>query len=660
MTRGPNEPPVEPFRADLLHRKALRDSAVRRGLLAASVGLVMLIGAGVAHFWSANLKDLPEIPANARAMADLGREPGVTVLDRQGQVIAERGARFGTRVALSDLPPWVPDAFLAAEDRRFYQHGGLDWQAVGRATMVNLRAGRSVEGASTLTQQLARNLFLSRERTFKRKVQEAILAIRLEHALSKDQILELYLNRVYLGEGAYGVDAAARAYFGKPARALTPAEAAVLAALPKAPSLINPVRDEAAALRRARLVLTRMKAEGWIDDARYRLALRQRLTLAQPREKGDFGWIADMAARAAREAVDKNARSLGRDLIVQTTLDPGLQASAARTLRDTLRSRPETRGAQGAIVVLGREGEILALVGGRRWTPGGFNRATQARRQPGSAFKPFVFAAALDAGVGPDASIDATPVAFGPRTVSDAGSGGAASLTLTQAMARSSNAVAVRLAREAGPERVARLAERFGLDPLPRRPGLSVALGAYETSPLKLAAGYQTFQTGGLATPPVLVTEVASTGGEVLWRAPRRERARVYDPLRAAEVTRMMSAVIASGTGRSADFGRPAAGKTGTSQGGRDAWFAGFTPERVAVVWVGRDDNAAVEGLEGGGASAEIWRRVMQTAHARLPGGGFEAAPDDAAEAARAERLRLFYDDLAAAFARTAALEGAR
>ena len=618
------EPPTTPeapehgtFRADLLHQKAARLNRLTRILIAAGVAVALVLAAGAAHAWRYFLGDLPEIPATER-LATLNRAPGMTFLDRNGRLLATRGPKYGLKTSLSDLPPHVSRAFLAAEDRRFDQHGAVDWRAVVRALRANAAAGRTVEGASTLTQQLTRDLFLDRDRSLKRKVQEVLLAERLYDRLGSRGVLELYLNRVYLGAGAYGIDAAARTYFGKPARALTLAEAALLAGLPQSPARLDPTRNLEGARRRGRLVLNRMAAEGWVTPAQAAVAARQRITIQPRRSEGDLAWAIDLAAEQAR------ARAPGRtDLVVRLSLDPALQAAAARALRETLDGEGRRLGAQqGAVVLLAADGGIRGLVGGRDWSQTQFNRAVQARRQPGSAFKPFVWAAALEAGVAADGRVSTDRIAFAPYSPDDPARGG--DLDLEEALVRSSNAAAVRLARDAGTERVAEVARRFGVEMTPpRRPGLSIALGAYETTLLSLTAAYQPFQQGGRRQLPWLVDEVSGSDGRTIWRREPTPPLAVYDAAKAGALLRMMTGVVERGTGKRAAFGRPAAGKTGTSQHNKDAWFIGFTPDWLAGVWIGNDDGSPTRGVEGGTLPADVWRKLMIAAHQGLPARDF-------------------------------------
>ncbi len=673
MTETPDTPDspdpddfgAETFRADLLHQRQSRFSKGSRILIAIGVSLLLLTMAGAAAAWRYFMFDLPAVPSMA-SLASLKRAPGMTFLDRNGALIATRGPKYGLKVALRDLPAYVPRAFLAAEDRRFYEHDAVDWRAIARATRSNLGAGRTVEGASTISQQLARDLFLGPQRTMKRKVQEIVLAGDLYKKLGRDGVLELYLNRVYLGENAYGVDAAARTYFGKPAKALTLAEAAVLAGLPQAPSTLDPTDNAAAALRRGRLVLNRMAAEGWITPAQAAEAARQPVVLVQPRPEGDFGWVLDQAVRDINASEIRNVVGTEADLVVRLTVDPALQTAAAQALRETLDGEGRSRNAsQGAIVVLAPDGSIRALVGGRDRRTDRFNLATQAQRQPGSAFKPFVWAAALEAGVGAESEVSTQRVAFGAVTEDGPARAG---LSLTEALAQSNNNVAQRLAREAGLARVAALARRFGVSSAPQNPHLSIALGAYETNLLELTAAYQPFQQGGRRSGSHLVDEVLGSDGRVIWARTPTPASVVYDSSRAGAMVRMMTAVIDHGTGRRAAFGRPAAGKTGTSQKNRDAWFVGFTPDWLAGVWIGNKDNRPMRGVEGGTLPAEVWRKVMLAAHGDLPARDFAAANAEGviapgaadpaapgqADAVSASNRDSFYRTLAAEFDRAA------
>ena len=639
-------PPSQTIRADLSHERAQR----RRAWIAAGATALVaaLLAAGLigVWVWRLALADLPPVPDRAGLWA-LNQPPSIMFEDKDGQVIGWRGPGRGEVPSLGDLPPYVARAFLAAEDRRFYDHGGVDAIGVARAAWADLKARRIVEGGSTITQQIARTLFLSPDQTLRRKVQEAVLAMRIEQRMSKDEILRLYLNRIYFGAGAYGIEAAARTYFGKPARGLSLSEAALLAALPKAPTRLDPTNDFQAALERSRLVLERMRKAGWISAEQLAAARADAPKLA-PDAPGEaaFGYVLDFAAPRARELAP------GRpDLVVRLSVDPALQREAAAAIREAAAANADRGATQGALVALGPEGAILALVGGVDHRDSVFNRAVQAKRQPGSAFKPFVYAAGLEAGLTPQTVRDDAPVWFDGWSPRNAGGGYAGKVTLTDAFARSINTVAAQVAKEAGPDRVAALARRFGLGDIPAHPRLSVALGAYETNLLDLTEGYQVFQQGGRRSLPWLIESVSGADGRLLYRRAASAPAQVYPEGLNGQMVAMMQAVIEHGTGRRAAFGRPAAGKTGTNQDNRDAWFVGFTPDVVAGVWIGDDQARPMRGVNGGDLAAETWRRFMVKAHQGLPPRGFgtpATAPDDGGE------RRAFYRELAADFARTA------
>jgi penicillin-binding protein 1A len=643
-----DQPPT--FRADLPRpRRGLGRRA--RLLIALAVTLVLALVLAAVFVKTAYLSDLPQTPT-ANALWSLNRAPGVTFLDRYGAKIATRGPRNGARVRLSELPAYVPRAFLAAEDRRFYLHGPVDVIGSARAAFANARAGQVVQGGSTLTQQLAKSLFLTPDQTLKRKVQEAALAFRLSQMMSRDQILELYLNRVFFGASAYGIEAASEIYFGKPARSLTLPEAALLAALPKAPSRLSPVNDMPAALGRSHMILQQMLQEGWISTDQERAALKSPPQLApEPSEDDDFGYVLDLAQSQAAKLSGGKAP----DLVVQLTIDPMLQTSAAEIVRRVMETDGVRAGArQAALAALAQDGAVRALVGGLDHRFSRFDRAVQAQRQPGSAFKPFVYAAALEAGVKPSDVRSDSPVQLGPWSPSNYGGGYKGKVTVQQALAQSINTVAVRLAQEVGPEKVSELAARFGVDSIPVHPGLSVALGAYETNLLQLTSGYQVFQQQGRRSPAYLISRITTSSGDVLYGGPASPPEQVFDPARDGDMVRMLEGVIEHGTGAHAGFGRPAAGKTGTSQTWRDAWFVGFTPDWVCGVWVGNDDDRPMNKVTGADLPADIWRRFMMVAHQGLPsrdfpwlGGSVGGAPAPVQAGERA----AFYQTLSADFA---------
>jgi len=567
-------------------------------------------------------------------------------------VVGQRGPLHGPPLTLKALPPYVPRAFLAAEDRRFYTHPGVDVFGALRAAAADLKSrGRSLQGGSTITQQIARTLFLTSDQTLKRKVQEAALAFRIEHLLTKDEILELYLNRIYFGDGAYGLEAASQVYFAKPAPALTLSEAALLAALPKAPTQLSPTNDLSAALARSRLVLAAMEQAGWITPAERAFALAHPPAVAgEPRSEGDFGYVLDLAGREA-QAVN---RTRTPDLVVRLTIDAELQTAAADAVRAAVVSGKARGVTQGALVALAPDGGVLALVGGVDHRASPFDRATQALRQPGSAFKPLVYAAALEKGLLPSDVRPDAPIRIGSWRPENADGVYVGPVTLSDAFARSINTVAVRVAEEAGPEAVGALARRFGLVNIPAKPSAAIALGAYETTLLDLSSAYAVFQNGGRRCEPYLISSISNARGDVLFARNPVPPPRIYDPVKAGEMVEMMQGVVTHGTGVKAALDRPAAGKTGTSQTYKDAWFIGFTPDLLAGVWLGDDRDRPMRGVMGGGLPAEAWRRFMMAAEKGAPPRAFDLVappPDPEKEEAR----RDFYGALADAFDQTLA-----
>ena len=606
---------------DLQHGSRRHLGRLARAGLALLVAVLLLAGIGGLWIWRLAFADLPAIPDRA-ALWSLNRPPGVTFQDKDGRVIAIRGSRNGQTVSLAELPAYAPDAFLAAEDRRFYSHHGLDLTGIGRAMRANLGARRVVQGGSTITQQVVRNIFLSPDQTLKRKVQEAILAWSLERRLSKTDILELYLNRIYFGDGAYGLEAASETYFGKPASKLSLPEAALLAALPKAPSRLDPANDLDDAVDRSKVILGEMRQDGWITAAQQADATAHPPTLAPEKPvEGDFGYILDLAASRARDLAQNRAP----DLVVRLTVDPRLQAVASRVVRDGVDEGKALGATQAALVALAPDGAIRALVGGRDHRDSPYDRATQAMRQPGSSFKPFVYAAALEAGVKPSDMRTDSPVRFGGWSPANYGGHFSGSVSVADALARSINTIAVRLAHQVGARKVAEMAERFGLSMIPPQPDLSVALGAYEVDLLDLTSAYQVFQQDGKRVDPYLISVITNAHGDVLYQHPQTAPRQVFDPEKNRLMVKMMQGVVDHGTGKRAGIGRPAAGKTGTSQNWRDAWFVGFTPDWVAGVWVGNDRSRPMAKVAGGELPSEMWRRFMLEAEQGLPVTDFPA-----------------------------------
>jgi penicillin-binding protein 1A len=550
------------------------------------------------------------------------RPPSVLILGETGTTLATRGDMGGAAVPIGELPDYVPKAFIAIEDRRFYSHHGVDPLGIARALVHDVLRRGSAQGGSTLTQQLAKNLFLTQERTVSRKLQEVVLALWLEHKFSKKEILELYLNRVYFGAGAYGVEGASQRYFGKSARKLTLPEAAMLAGLVQSPSRLAPSHNPDGAERRAAVVVADMAEQGMISADAAKLALAHPARAMQTAGAGSVNYVADWVM----DAVDDLIGKFDTDIVVQTTIDPALQSAAEQALVETLNAKGEKLNiGQGALVSMTPDGVVRALVGGRNYGDSQFNRAIDAKRQPGSSFKPFVYLTALERGLTPDSVRDDAPISvkgWKPENFEHEYMG---PVTLTQALANSLNTVSVRLTLEEGPEAVVRTAYRLGITSM-LAPNASIALGTSEVSPLEMVTAYATFANGGLAVSPHVVERIKSADGKILYDRTQQPLGRIVDPRYVGMMNTMMQQVLISGTARSASLpGWQAAGKTGTSQDFRDAWFIGFTSHLVTGIWLGNDDNTPTKRAVGGGVPVEIWSRYMRVAHqgitpAPLPG----------------------------------------
>jgi len=583
----------------------------------AAIGLLVWIGAHLPPIQSL------EIPK---------RPPSVLILGLNGATLATRGDMGGAEVPLRELPDYVPKAFVAIEDRRFYSHHGIDPWGILRAGVRDVLHRGATQGGSTLTQQLAKNLFLTQERTVTRKLQEAVLALWLEHKFSKAQILELYLNRVYFGSGAYGIEAAAQRYFGKSARKLTLPEAAMLAGLVQAPSRLAPSRNPDGAERRAGMVIAAMADLKMIGDEAAKRALITPARAIKPSGGGSVNYVADWVM----DAVDDLIGHVDHDIVVETSIDPTLQAAAEQSLDDVLALKGDKLNVgEGALVAMTPDGVVRALVGGRNYAESQFNRAIAARRQPGSAFKPFVYLTALEHGLTPDTVREDKPISvqgWRPENFEHEYLG---PVTLTQALANSLNTVSVRLTMEVGPAAVVRTAYRLGIESK-LEPNASIALGTSEVSVIELVSAYATFANGGLAVAPHVVERIRSTDGKTLYTRATQALGRIVDPRTIGMMNTMMRETLTSGTARRADLpGWLAAGKTGTSQDFRDAWFIGYTSRLVTGVWLGNDDSSPTKKAVGGGLPVEIWSRFMRTAHqgiapSALPGlneGGWFTPP---------------------------------
>jgi penicillin-binding protein 1A len=639
----PDDEEDEPRRAP---KKKKRKSKRKRGsILNRLVYWVLMLGVWgavgvsiVVAYYAAQLPPIDQLTIPKRP-------PNIAILAADGTLLANRGDTGGAAVPLAELPPYLSKAFVAIEDRRFYDHWGIDPIGILRALVRDAIGHGGMEGGSTLTQQLAKNLFLTQERTLPRKIQEAILAVWLEHKYSKDQILDLYLNRVYFGAGAFGVEAAAQKYFGHSAREVSLAEAAMLAGLMKAPSRYAPNHNLAAATERAGEVIQAMREQGFITRPMAELALAEPAKPTKPKAGGTINYVADYVM----DQLDDLVGPVDEDIAVHTTISASLQTAAEKALRDTLAAKGAHYDvSQGALVALDPDGALRALVGGRDYVESQFDRATAAKRQPGSSFKPFVYLTALEHGLTPDTIRNDAPINLRGWRPEDYEHRYMGPVTLTTALAQSLNTVAVRLALEVGPANVARTARRLGItSALDVNP--TIALGTSAVTPLELVSAYVPFANGGIAVTPYVVAKITTAGGHLLYLHQSATGSRVIAPEYVAMMNRMMAETLATGTARRVDLpGWPAAGKTGTSQDFRDAWFVGYTSHMVCGVWLGNDDNSPTKRASGGSLPVVIWSRFMQVAHADIApaplNGGVWIAPAAPANVPIASAILNFFN----------------
>ncbi len=625
-----------------------RSLSFKRFLLVSAAALAVLGAAAFAWVWFA-----PCWAGGCAPLDDLAayQAEGSELLDVEGEAFGTLATVNRRIVSIDSLPEHLPQAFLAVEDQRFYDHGGLDFRRLAGALLSNVRAGGVAEGGSTVTQQLARNLFPEwlpyQERSLRRKLMEARVARQIEQTFSKNKILELYLNHIYLGEGAYGVEAAARTYFGKPAAEVDLVEAALLGGLPKAPSQINPVADPEAARERRDLVLSQMAEAGYITASEAESARGEPIRLAEAQgeaEEPRGSYFVERVRQEMEQIVGSRFYTAG--LKIHTTLDPTAQRAAEEELARQLdaveagrfgtfrhETYPEAKGVsaetgetpylQGAVVLMeAASGEVRALVGGRDFSDSKFDRATQALRQPGSAFKPFVYAAALERYGSPAHVAEDAPIrmvldggrVWEPKNYTGRYDG---PMTLREALARSKNTVTVRVAQDIGMGAVIGVARDLGItteiQDVP-----SAALGAASVKPMEMVRAYAALANGGTRVEPHLIRRVVDRHGQIVWEAsPRRDR--VLDPAVTFVLTSMLQDVVNRGTGsaaRSAGFRGAAAGKTGTTNDAADVWFVGYTPELVGGIWLGLDDpRTIVRGASGGTLAAPVWGRIMARVH---------------------------------------------
>lgn len=597
----------------------------------AIVFLVMLTGIGCG-FLTASMNTKSDLADDIRPPASS------LVYDSDGNEIATiHAAENRMPVKLDQVPQNLQDAFVAVEDNRFYDHIGVDPRGIARAIWANLRGRTVSEGGSTITQQLAKNAYLTQDRTLKRKIQEVFLALRLEHQYTKSEILELYLNQIYFGQGAYGVQAAARTYFGKDVEDLTLNECAMLAGIPKSPNYYSPLNNLQAAQERKATVLDQMVKYGYLDSATAEKTKQEKPDLVKPDpakdDKGEASYFVDYVTQ---KLIDKyGADAVYKDgLQVYTTIDMDMQRAAEKAMKGLPSGRKDSNGVvqpQGALVALDpHTGYVKAMVGGRGTDQ--FNRATMAERQPGSAFKPFVFAAALENKFSPSTVINDSPIKIGdwePQNDEHTFSG---AVTMRQVAQHSMNVPTVKIAQKLGIEKVLYYAQEMGISTLvmdgPHNDkNLASALGGLTkgVTPLELTSAYGTFANKGVHVDPVVIVKVLDRNGKVIDEA-NPEQHNVISESSAADLTSMLQDVIRAGTGRRASIGRPAAGKTGTTSDYHDAWFVGYTPDLVASVWIGNDDNTSLGGIYGGTVPATIWKNFMTEALKGTPAKDFDGS----------------------------------
>ncbi len=571
------------------------------------VGLVVWVGAHLPPIQSL------EVPK---------RPPSIQIAGIDGRILAVRGDS-GVSAKIRDLPKYVPQAFIAIEDRRFHSHFGVDPIGITRAAVTNILHRGVSQGGSTLTQQLAKNLFLTQERTFTRKLQELVLALWLEQKFSKNEILELYLNRVYFGAGAYGVEAAAQRYFGKHAREMSLSEAAMLAGLVRSPSRLAPTRNPNGAQRRAQVVLAAMSDTGFITDKTAAAAIAQPAHALKQTSNGSINYVADWIM----DVLDDLIGRVEDDIVVETSIDPALQLFAEQAITEELVGKGGKFGVeQGAMIAMTPDGAVRAMVGGKSYAESQYNRAVAAKRQPGSSFKPFVYLTALERGLTPDSIREDKPISikgWKPENYTREYYG---PVTLTQALAMSLNTVSVRLTMEVGPTAVTRTAHRLGIASK-LEPNASIALGTSEVSLLEMVSAFAPFANNGMAISPHVIESIRGKDGKRRYQRRPQSLGQIIEPRYVGMMNAMMQETLLTGTGRKADLGgRPAAGKTGTSQDFRDGWFVGYTAQLVTGVWLGNDDSSPTRKMTGGGLPSEIWARFMKNAHRSTPVAGLPGA----------------------------------
>ena len=567
--------------------------------------LALIVAVAVATAYLPSYSDLTK-------RNDLGQM--IRVRAANGQVLVSMGPSFGNWLTYDQIPPEMRAALISTEDRRFRSHVGVDPIGLVRAVGSALVEGHRVRATSTITQQLARNIFLTNKRDYVRKLKEAILALALERKFSKDQILELYLNREYFGGGAYGIDAASRKFFGHSADHLSLGEAAILAGLVKAPSNYSPTADVEAARARSGVVLETMAKNGFITPDEAQAANPAAIKIQQTTSNNSVRYFTDWALPQLDTLIDQTTEPID----VWTTLDPGMQAAADRSIRA---NAPD--GAQGALVAIDRDGAVRAMVGGKDYVSSIYNRATQAERQPGSAFKLFVYLSALESGMKPTDTIVDEPVTIDGWSPRNAERQNLGPVSLREAFSRSINTVSAKIGAQVGFSTIADMARRFGITtPISTYP--SMVLGSSDVRLIEMTRAFASVANKGVAVTPYGIRKVVTADGRLLYNHDADEERVLVAPWVAAEMTDLLQSAVLSGTGRAAQIGRPVAGKTGTTTSNKDGWFIGFSSGLTTGVWMGRDDARPVPGLQGGTAPARAFHDFMMVAVANRPAEQFE------------------------------------
>ena len=576
-----------------------------KGLVIWSCAVVLLAAIGLT---AAVLVTARSLPSYDRLKSSQTGHMIVVRAD-DGSEIVTLGPSYGKWIPISRMPRVMQDAMISVEDRRFHDHWGVDPIGIARSVMVRVQKGHWRQGGSTITQQLARNTFLNSSRTFDRKIREIVIALALETKFSKDQILELYLNKVYFGGGAYGVDSAARKFFGHSGEQLSLGEASIIAGLVKAPSHYSPTADAKAAVDRAQVVLETMEDAGAITPAEEKAVDLKSVKMAEEAGQNSARYFTDWVLPQLDQILPDNDQQIE----VWTTLDPAAQRAATEAIQTNA-----PRGAQGALVSVDRDGAVLAMVGGTDYVTSNYNRATNAVRQPGSSWKLFVYLAALEAGYKPDDKVVDEPVTIDGWTPRDSGGKYAGQIDVRTAFAYSKNTVAAQLGNEVGFGAVANMARRFGIStPINTLP--SMVLGTNDVRMLDMVRAFSEISAKGATVIPYGIRKVTTTEGEVLYSHRPDPAQQLVPDYVAAGITDLLQTAVAIGTGRAAQIGRPVAGKTGTTSSNKDGWFLGFSSGITTGVWMGRDDAKPVPGLQGGTAPARAFAAYMRVATAKRP-----------------------------------------